>query len=53
VVGREHAGTPINGFDAQIAAVCRAHRARLATRSVADFDRLGLDLVDPWAYSAR
>jgi toxin FitB len=48
VVEREHSGSPISGFDAQIAAVCRAHRATLATRNTDDFDRLGIDLVDPW-----
>lgn len=51
VVEREHRGSPISGFDAQIAAICRAHRARLATRNTDDFDRLGLDLVDPWTTS--
>jgi predicted nucleic acid-binding protein len=30
------------------AAVCRRHRAALATRNINDFDRLGLDLLDPW-----
>lgn len=48
VVEREHAGAPISGFDAQIAAICRTHRAALATRNADDFDRLGLDLIDPW-----
>ena len=48
VVEREHAGTPIAGFDAQIAAICRSHRAALATCNTHDFNRLGLDLVDPW-----
>lgn len=48
VVERERAGTPISGFDAQIAAVCRTHRAGLATRNTDDFDGLGLDLVNPW-----
>lgn len=48
VLEREHAGAPISGFDAQIAAICRIHRAALATRNTDDFDRLGLDLVDPW-----
>lgn len=48
VVERAHAGAPISGFDAQIAAICRSHRSSLATRNVDDFDRLGLDLVDPW-----
>lgn len=48
VVAREHAGTRISGFDAQIAAICREHRAALATRNTGDFDGLGLDLIDPW-----
>ncbi len=47
-VSRALAGTPISGFDAQIAAVCRRHHATLATRDVDDFGRLGLVLVDPW-----
>ena len=48
VVERECAGAPISGFDAQIAAICIAHRAALATRNTSDFDGLGLDLIDPW-----
>lgn len=51
VVEREHCGSPISGFDAQIAAVCRTHHASLATRNTNDFDRLGLDLIDPWTNS--
>jgi predicted nucleic acid-binding protein len=48
VAERDHAGAPISGFDAQIAAVCRAHHATLATRNTRDFDRLALVLIDPW-----
>ena len=48
VVERKRAGKPITGFDAQIAAICRSRRAALATRNTDDFDRLGLDLIDPW-----
>ena len=48
VVDRERAGAPISGFDAQIAAICRAHRAALATRDTRGFDHLALELVDPW-----
>lgn len=48
VVEREQRGMPISGFDAQIAAICRAHRAVLATRNISDFELLGLELVDPW-----
>jgi predicted nucleic acid-binding protein len=45
---REQAGAPIAGLDAQIAAICRAHRAPLATRNVKDFEGTGIDTVDPW-----
>lgn len=45
---REEAGAPIAGFDAQIAAICRSHEARLATRNPDDFSGLGIDLIDPW-----
>lgn len=48
VVQREQAGTPIAGFEAQIAAICRAHTATLVTRNTDDFLRLDLDLIDPW-----
>jgi len=48
VLEREQHGAPIGGFDAQIAAVCRSRRAALATRNIDDFDRLGLDLLNPW-----
>ncbi len=48
VTTRTHAGRPISGLDAQIAAICAQHRAVLATRNVADFDGLGLRLVNPW-----
>jgi len=45
---RDRAGTPISGFDAQIAAICLIHGARLATRSVKDFQDTGIDIIDPW-----
>lgn len=48
VVERERAGAPIDGFDAQIAAVCRSRRASLATRNVVDFEGLGLEVMNPW-----
>ncbi len=34
---RDRAGAPIDGIDAQIASICRAHGAALATRNVRDF----------------
>lgn len=48
VIDRERRGMPINGFDAQIASICRTRNATLATRNVKDFDRTGVDLVNPW-----
>ncbi|GIH70171.1 type II toxin-antitoxin system VapC family toxin [Sphaerimonospora thailandensis] len=51
VSARERAGTPIDGFDAQIAAICRAHRATLATRNLKDFYDTGIETIDPWGQS--
>lgn len=48
VEGRERRGTPINGFDAQIAAICRAQAAPLATRNTKDFVGTGVTILDPW-----
>ena len=45
---RERKGAPISGYDAQIAAICRTHGARLATRNVKDYVDTGLDLINPW-----
>ena len=39
---------PIDPFDALIAAICLDAGATLATRNTADFDSLGLTLVNPW-----
>ena len=30
------------------AAICRAHRAALATRNAKDFQDTGIDVIDPW-----
>ena len=48
VAARERGGVPIDGFDAQIAAICRRHAGTLATRNVKDFAQTGVDIVDPW-----
>jgi toxin FitB len=48
VSGRDRAGLPIDGFDAQIASICRVHRAGLATRNTKDFQDTGIDVIDPW-----
>lgn len=45
---RERAGRPISMADAQIAAVCLANNAALATRNLKDFADLGLQLHNPW-----
>jgi toxin FitB len=44
VASRNAAGSQ---FDAMIA---RTHRATVATRNIADFDRCGVQLVDPWKH---
>ncbi len=48
VSSRDRAGAPIDGFDAQIAAICHVHGATLATRNVKDFHDTGIDVTDPW-----
>jgi predicted nucleic acid-binding protein len=48
VTQRERVGMPIDGFDAQIAAICRTRDARLATGNLKDFVDTGLDVVNPW-----
>lgn len=48
VVGREKIGRPIDKADAQIAAICCARGATLATRNIADFTDTGIELVNPW-----
>lgn len=45
---RDRLGAPISGYDAQIAAICRAHGASLATRNIKDFGDTGVELVNPW-----
>lgn len=48
VASRERLGRPIDGFDAQIAAICRTRAATLATRNTKDFADTGIDVIDPW-----
>lgn len=40
-------GTPMSGFDAQIAAICASRSAMLATRNTKDFAGVGIQLADP------
>ena len=45
---RRAQGRPISQADGQIAAIARAAGAAVATRTTADFDGCGVELVDPW-----
>ncbi len=45
---RDRAGAPIEGIDAQIAAICRARNASLATGNPKDFEDTGIAVIDPW-----
>lgn len=51
VAHRDRLGMPIDGFDAQIAAICRTRSAALATRNAKDFQQTGIDVIDPWQQS--
>ena len=55
VAGRDRNGRPISVADGQIAAICRCHDARLATRNVRDFAATGVTVLDPWdaAFKSR
>jgi toxin FitB len=49
MVRRASLGLPMEGFDAQIAAICRTRGAALATRNVKDFRETGIEIIDPWS----
>jgi predicted nucleic acid-binding protein len=46
---RSRLGRPVDGFDAQIAAICAVQGATLATRNLKDFVDTGISAVDPWS----
>ena len=46
---RNRIGRPMMTMDALIAAVAVSHGAVLATRDIADFGEIDLDLIDPFA----
>ena len=48
VAMRERQGQPIDVADAQIAAICLAQGATLATRNTKHFEGVGLTLMNPW-----
>lgn len=45
---RRRAGRPVSHFDAQIAAIAGSAGAAIATRNVADYDKCGVEIIDPW-----
>jgi len=45
---RKRSGRPIAFADGQIAAVCLLHGATLVTRNHADFEGVGLSVLNPW-----
>ena len=50
--GCEAKGRPVEMADAQIAAICLAQGAKLATRNLKHFGGLGMVLVNPWKGAA-
>jgi len=48
VASRKTAGRPISQMDAMIAAITRSNRAVLSTRNTADFERCGIQVINPW-----
>ena len=48
--GCEAKGRPVAMADGQIAAICLAQGAKLATRNLKHFGGLGLVLIDPWDF---
>ena len=46
---RQAIGRPLATEDGMIAATAIVHSAALATRNVADFEDLGLEIIDPWS----
>ena len=52
VARRDGLGLPIEGFDAQIAAICQTRGAALATRNGKDFEETGVGVINPWQESA-
>lgn len=48
--GRRSAGLPISQLDAMIAGITRSRGAAVVTRNVKDFERCGIEVVNPWAF---
>ena len=48
VANRKKSGRPISQFDAQIAAICLANEAAIATRNIDDFADCQIAIANPW-----
>ena len=48
VASCETKGKAVSMADGQIAAICRAHGASIATRNVRDFELSGIEVINPW-----
>jgi len=48
VSDREQLGMSVEGFDAQIAAICRVRGATHATRNTSGFRETGIKVINPW-----
>ena len=49
----ESEGCLIPAIDALIAATCIVHNLILVTRNIKDFDRTGLNLINPWDWDNK
>mgnify|MGYP001277162368 CR=1 FL=1 len=45
---RQHLGRPIAQLDAQIAAIAAVRGLPVVTRNVADFEKCGVEIINPW-----
>jgi len=45
---RRKAGRPVGTVDLMLAAIARVRRASVVTRNVADFEGVGLTIINPW-----
>ncbi|MGH7911700.1 MAG: hypothetical protein ACREQM_21695 [Candidatus Dormibacteraceae bacterium] len=51
--GRRQAGRTVEIRDVEIAGIAATRRATVATRNVRHFEGFGVDVVDPWAWTAE
>ena len=47
---RRKAGRPFGTIDLMLAAIARVRGASIVTRNVADFEGVGLTIINPWDY---